>query len=593
MYLSTADTIRILHVDDDPGVAEMTATFLERADDRFDVETATSASEGLDRLVEGGFDCVVSDYDMPDCNGLDFLEDVRENCLTTPFILFTGKGSEEIASEAISMGVSDYLQKSPGSEQYELLANRIRTLVERARARRELEQRESHLRQAQMIADIGSWYMDVPAEEIYWSDEIYDIFDAERDERQLDPERFIRYVHPDDRAFVSEQWHAALDGEEYDIEHRIVTGGGETRWVRERAVIEFGEDGTATDAVGVVQDVTDRKEREQQLEALFDNAPVAMVYIEFDGGEPIVEDVNAAFERVFGYAGREAIGRNLDDLVVPDDRRSEAADVNDRIRTGEPIETSVRRETANGLRDFLLYVVPLSPDESGTERYVIYNDVTDRKAYERRLERQNDQLDEFASIVSHDLRNPLGVAEGYLELARSECDSDHLDGVESALSRSQALVDELLALARDDVRSDGMEPVALDDLAETCWQGLTTADATLSVATDRAVRADHGHLRQLVENLLENAVVHGGAGVTVSVGHLDDGFYVADDGSGIPTDARERAFESGYSTADDGTGYGLSVVARVAEAHGWDVTVTDSDDGGARFEITGVDFVDS
>jgi len=124
----------VLHVDDEPDVAELARTYLERSGDRLEVESVTSTSEGLDRLAEGDFDCVLSDYDMPGSDGLEFLETVRAEHGDLPFILFTGKGSEEIASEAIARGVTDYLQKGVGTDQYEILANRIENAVAQQRA---------------------------------------------------------------------------------------------------------------------------------------------------------------------------------------------------------------------------------------------------------------------------------------------------------------------------------------------------------------------------------------------------------------------------------------------------------------------------
>jgi DNA-binding NtrC family response regulator len=134
MVSPASRSITVLHVDDEPDFADLAATFLERENERFVVETVTRASDGVDRLAEGSIDCVVSDYEMPDQNGIEFLEAVREDHPDLPFILFTGKGSEEVASDAISVGVTDYLQKEVGTDQYVVLANRIENAVDKYRA---------------------------------------------------------------------------------------------------------------------------------------------------------------------------------------------------------------------------------------------------------------------------------------------------------------------------------------------------------------------------------------------------------------------------------------------------------------------------
>jgi len=213
-------------------------------------------------------------------------------------------------------------------------------------------------------------------------------------------------------------------------------------------------------------------------------------------------------------------------------------------------------------------------------------------ARERELARQNDRLEQFAGVASHDLRNPLNVAEGRLDLAREQCDSDHLDAARGALDRMETLIEDLLLLARQGRPIDEPEPVRLSTVVDRCWPMVATGGATLTVEDDVGFAADPDRLRQLLENLFRNAVEHGGDDVTVTVGALPDGFYVADDGPGIPEGEREAVFDSGYSTASEGTGFGLSIVAEIVEAHGWTVDVTDSEAGGARFEIRGVDVVD-
>lgn len=207
------------------------------------------------------------------------------------------------------------------------------------------------------------------------------------------------------------------------------------------------------------------------------------------------------------------------------------------------------------------------------------------------LQQERDRFEAFANTVSHDLRNPLNVAAGRVELAQEECDSEHLDDASEALERMEQLIDDLLELARQGENVIDPEPVDLESLVDACWTNVQTTRATLECTVERSILADPGRLQQLFENLFRNAVEHGGEGVTVTVGELPDGFYVADDGAGIPKENREAVFEAGYSTSREGTGFGLRIVKGIAEAHGWDVRVTESATGGARFEITGVEFV--
>ncbi|CCQ37004.1 sensor box histidine kinase [Natronomonas moolapensis 8.8.11] len=217
-----------------------------------------------------------------------------------------------------------------------------------------------------------------------------------------------------------------------------------------------------------------------------------------------------------------------------------------------------------------------------------------RATQRQQLERQNDRLDEFASVLSHDIRNPLNVAKGHLEMARTagEHEHRHLAAVGRAHDRIQTLVDSLLALARSGDTVDELAPLELHRLADICWQNVETERATLEIECARTIRADRDRLKQLFENLYRNAVEHGGEDTTVLIGALDGGFYVADSGPGIPESDHRDVFEAGYSTNDAGTGFGLRIVRRIVEAHGWEIRVVESEQGGARFEITGVDRTD-
>jgi two-component system, OmpR family, sensor kinase len=213
---------------------------------------------------------------------------------------------------------------------------------------------------------------------------------------------------------------------------------------------------------------------------------------------------------------------------------------------------------------------------------------------ERELTRERDRLEQFANLVSHDLRNPLAVAAGRLELANEECNSEHLGDVDHALDRMGQLVSDLLVLAREGESVRETEPVRLTEFVDKCWLTVETNRATLHLDADLTVQADESRLAQVFENLFRNAIDHGKDDVRITVEELEGecGFFVEDDGTGVPEEEHEEVFKRGYSTSSDGTGFGLAIVEQVIEAHGWGITVTEGTTGGARFEITDVELAE-
>ncbi|AZH27117.1 PAS domain S-box protein [Haloplanus aerogenes] len=388
-----------------------------------------------------------------------------------------------------------------------------------------------------------------------------------------------------------------------------------------RSPVTTGEAGDS-DVVAIFsqfQDITERIEREQQLErstarleALFENSPDMINVHDTDGN---IIDPNPRLCERTGYDASELVDMKVWDVDARIDP-AEALAIWEEMAVGD----RHRLEGVYRHRDGSTFPVEIHLqrlDLAGEDRFVVISrDISERKARERELQRQNERLEEFVGVVSHDLQNPLNVAGGRLDLAREEYDSEHLDAAARSLDRMDELIADLLKLARGGKRVNEIEPVALADVVEECWHNVATGDAALVVETDRTIRADPGRLQHLLENLLQNSVGHGttssrrtehaddgvehssaeseanggrGDHVTITVGGLDDGFYVEDDGTGIPEEKRTAVFESGYSTAPDGTGFGLAIVEEVVEAHGWSIQVTEGADGGARFEITGVE----
>ena len=642
------DRIRVLHVDGDPAVVDAATSALEQEHCGVTVETETTVADGLDRLDRSTFDCIIAGYDLPEQTGVEFLDAVRKREPDLPFILFTSEGTEAAASDAISAGVTEYLRADGGAEPYARLAHSVVDAVERTadgigrehntRRERAIEELHTTARAfmrattedaiAQVTVDAARTILNMPANAVHFADgdSLYPVAWTEQVEELIGmPPVFER---GDGLA-----WQAFETGETRvhdDITSNPDRYNPETD-IRSEVILPLGDHGvlligsceaSAFDDTDVTLAQTlsvhakaalDRLDRERQLREereFIDQALDTLddlFYVVGSAGN--LRQWNARFPEVTGYSDAEIDDMAVHDFFPADERETIREAVNQAVEHGR---TTVEAElwTADGERIPYEFTGTRLTDTDGEVAGVvgIGRDISQRREYEQRLERQNERLDEFTSIVSHDIRNPLNVAEGHLELARAECGSDSLDKVSQAHERMRVLIDDLLTFARAGETATDLESVALADIVEECWQTVEGTRNTLVVETDRQIRADTAKLRRLLANLLRNsaehgsadaqtpsddAAEHGGENITVRVGTVEDtdrhGFYVADDGAGIPADDREQVFEGGYSTGEDGTGFGLKIVQRIAEVHGWTVTATESEAGGARFEVTGLE----
>ncbi|MBS3760506.1 sensor histidine kinase [Halodesulfurarchaeum sp.] len=212
------------------------------------------------------------------------------------------------------------------------------------------------------------------------------------------------------------------------------------------------------------------------------------------------------------------------------------------------------------------------------------------KSRAKHLENRVDRLVTILSRASHDLKNPLNVAQGYAELLEDERDdSDRVAPLQDALARIHSLIDELVVFAHSNHSTERRESMSLESVTTDSWAMVETNAGVLTIESDCRFAADPDRVQHLFENLFRNASEHGDPEPTVTVGELEsgDGFYVSDDGPGIPKSDREAVFEAGYTTAADGTGLGLNIVAEICEVHDWSIAVEESSSGGTRFEITG------
>ncbi|WP_136715991.1 PAS domain S-box protein [Halorientalis salina] len=803
MTASVDGPISVLYVDGDADQQDRVVAGLEDGGGDLAVTAVATGEDAISRFDAGAFDCLVSEYALPDTDGLTVLERVRERDGTVPFVLYTDAGDERVASDAFSAGATDYLRKD-GTDQGDLTAA-IEAAVDEYRTERALEESEERYRTLVEGSHDGIYiYQD--AEFVFVNDRICEI--TGYSEAELADMEIWELVHPADRDRVRAIGERRARGENppQTYDSRILTKDGETRYL-EFSVASITHEGNWA-ALGSVRDVTEHRERERELRAeqefvrtildtlddvifvssldgeilrwndrlcdvtgysddeladmvVFDIVPeeyeTDMVGVirdvlstgtasvegealtrtgeripfEFRGSElqnsegevigvagvardvserrareqelaqyrTIVEAVgdpvytldtdgnftlvNEALAEMTGHEGDELVGEHVSTVMRDQDVETATELIEELLKSDERRNATFEMQTvtAEGDRVSCEDHIALLPSKEGFQGTAgVVRDITDRKEREETLRRQNERLDQFAGVVSHDLRNPLNVMLSRLELARQSGDEEHFAAIEAAGERMERLIDDLLTLARDGQTVGEVEPVALGPAVESAWKNVETTAATLSVQADDAqFLADSDRLASLLENLFRNAVEHGstspdsqtrqdavehgstsnrissddavehgstspdsqtrqdavehgstgdrtatrskrptdpcapgseaglsGSGggpaeaaeqrsesVRVRVGRIEStgttGFYVADDGPGIPPSERADVFQHGYSNSENGTGLGLVIVEGIAEAHDWSVSVTESETGGARFEVTGVE----
>ncbi|MDQ2056346.1 PAS domain S-box protein [Halobellus sp. H-GB7] len=495
-----------------------------------------------------------------------------------------------------------------------------RNMTEQVERERDLETTNQRLESLIEATPLSVMEINADGTVVRWNDEAENMFGWSQQEvlGEFNP------IVPDEwRAEFQSHRQRALDGERIrGKEIRRKTKDGRTLDLLLSVAPVTAPQGEATSVLAVLEDITDQKQLEEKLRSLQETAQrlsgaqsteeigdiaveaaVEILGFELTGiweysdhTDALVPLTSSAATReVFGELPRLEAGESLpwnafaaSELRISDDLHAEAA-------LGDS-DTELRSGLFVPLGEFGLVGVGTTLEQTFSDTDIDLFQILGatveaafaRESREAELQRQNERLDEFASVVAHDLRNPLSVAIGFLEVVEETGDLDHLDRVESAHDRMERLIDDLLTLARGETTITDPEHIDLDTVTTEAWGYVDTADATLTVSDAvPTVAGDASRLTQLFENLFRNAIEHGGADVAVAVGPLEDrtGFYVEDDGDGIPPAKREEVFEHGVTSSEGGTGFGLSIVADIVKAHGWTVSVTDGSNGGARFEF--------
>jgi len=347
--------------------------------------------------------------------------------------------------------------------------------------------------------------------------------------------------------------------------------------------------GPTTDPNGTAQAAT---RGEGRFRNLFERRPVPTADVRIVEGCPIIVTVNSEFEARFDV-DREVVGESITDCIHAKSPRDEAERIIETIERGEYAEVVVEREEQAPTDRLHCEIIPYDAADA-TRAFLTYSDATEGEKQEVELKSRNRELEELASILSHDLRNPVNTASGWLDQVDSN--SEAIQRVRRSLNRIEAMIDKTLTLTQKPEIIEDTEMVQVGTVARNCWQTVDTSGDELMVDDDFNLLCDETKLRQLLENLFQNAVTHNQDAVTIRIGihnrmatstrgstEPTEAFYISDDGNGIPRENRKQMVEQGKTTTDEGTGLGLTIVQRITEAHGWELEVTETFGGGAKF----------
>lgn len=417
------ERISVLHVDDDTAFTEATAESLEKQHDFASVHTESDAGAAITQLETTTVDCVVSEYDIPGCDGIEFLETVREMYPELPFIFYTTASPEAAASEAIANGATDWMQKGTDPVYAELLATRIENAVAQRRAAQRAQRLECQCADlAEETDNILCTFTPDMTDVTFVNSAFEDLYGIPVDRICEDSLCFLETTHPDDRLHVEQAIARLQDGQPIEIEYRVNEQDDYRRWVHMQGQPIYTDDNEIARIVGFIREITERKEREQQLRKFQQAVESSGRPFYFTDRDGVIEYVNPAFEDTTGYSAEEAIGKTPEILQSGEHDQSFYEELWERLLDGETWHGELINQRKNGEQFIIDQTIAPVPDETGNITHFVAtsNEITERKAKEDKrkevIDRMTDGIFELdadweCTFVNDQAESILGISK--------------------------------------------------------------------------------------------------------------------------------------------------------------------------------------
>ena len=575
--------ISLLYVDDEPDLLDLCKLFLER-EGEFSVVTVTSAREGLQILAEGMIDAIVSDYQMPVMDGIQFLKQVRRDFEDIPFILFTGKGREEVVIEAINNGADFYLQKGGDPRaQFSELSHKIRQAFRRKKAEEELRMMKSTVSNAAE----GILWINEDGGITFFNDTICSMLGYSREEfarisiRDINP-RFIEN-------HLGNLWPRMKERKYLTVQDTNRKKDGS--FIPVEILLNYIEFGPQAYVFAFVRDITDRKRAEDDLKSayeknqgLMDHANDAIFISDAETG--ILLDANIKAQKMIGRSLAEIQTMHESELLPQEEKEKYQAYFKKHALEGTGLQAEVIDRTGNRIP--VIVSATILDLEGSRFMMGIFHDISDIKKTQDALQLANKKLNLLAEITRHDIRNKLTVLGGYLELF-NDCPPEPQHSM--YLAKLKAAVKMI---------AENIEFTKLyQDLGVVApnWKNVNDTFYSACIHIDiKKIRFESSVdgleifadplLDRVFYNILQNAVEHGDhvSFVKISSFEVSGGLLIRieDDGIGIPAHDKEIIFERGFGK---NTGLGLFLCREILSITNITIKECGEFQHGARFEM--------
>lgn len=605
--VTPSDPIQILHVDDDEPFLNLSKQCLELQTD-IQVDSASCVQEALERMKNKKFDVIVSDYEMFEKDGLQFLQELRSTGNETPFILFTGKGHEEELIKALNLGAFRFMNKNgTPNAVFSELATCIRQASDNANAHEKLGKTEKRFQtvldssiDAIVITDDDGniVYSNKAAQEMfqYAQKQIADAL------REHFSKQFTRaYEQSMHEGFVtSSEGNLSMKGKTVELTLNLATD--------EPQIVELSfsafEENDRWYGVSIIRDISECEkharyveESKQRFAALFSQNPGAIVFVDTDF---LVTDINESFTALFGYKIEDIKGRSIMDLVVPKGLDEELEIIREKIVEG-PVGCSTTRMRADGsVFNTAMTGGPLVVRGKTVGFFMVYLDISDFVTVQEELskaltkaEQLNEKIAVLGGFTRHDIRNKLTLIQCNIYLARQK--SSVNPEVEKCLKNIEGVINNITTIL-DSART--YEQIGSEELT-ICDVGNAVQSAISLFSNLRNVKIDNkcvgfetvadSLLTQVFHNLIDDSLKYGGEKLTEIKIYFEETdecilkLIYEDDGVGIDENAKAHLFQKGFGK---GTGLGLYLISKICEVYGWTVKETGHCGSGVKFEFT-------